>query len=88
MRRNPPQCGNLRFGPRHVNETPETPELDHGHRYFVAHVAQISRGNAQANADNSTDLVWSSLIRVCLAKTSYTYKMNDLAQTSIRTLPI
>jgi len=28
-------------------------------RYFVAHVAQISRGNAQANAVNSTDLAWS-----------------------------
>ena len=26
---------------------------------FVAHVAQISGGNAQANAVNSTDLVWS-----------------------------
>jgi len=32
-------------------------------RYFVAHVAQISRGNAQANAVNSTDLVWSRLVR-------------------------
>ena len=30
------------------------PEI--GHRNFVAHVAQISRGNAQANAVNSTDL--------------------------------
>ena len=35
----------------------EEPEIGHG--YFVAHVAQISRGNAQANAVNSTDLVWS-----------------------------
>ena len=26
--------------------------------------------------------------RLCLAKTSYTYKMNDLAQTSIRTFSI
>ena len=34
-----------------------------GYRYFVAHVAQISRGNAQANAVNSTDLVWSRLVR-------------------------
>jgi len=25
---------------------------------------------------------------LCLAKTSYTYKMNDLAQTSIRIFPI
>ena len=32
-------------------------------RYFVAHVAQISRGNAQANAVNSTDLAWSRLVR-------------------------
>jgi len=31
---------------------------------FVAHVAQISGGNAQANAINSTDLVWSRLV-VC-----------------------
>jgi len=30
---------------------------------FVAHVAQISGGNAQANAVNSTDLVWSRLVR-------------------------
>ncbi len=29
---------------------------------FVAHVAQISGGNAQANAVNSTDLVWSRLV--------------------------
>src|SRR5437764_233600 len=34
-----------------------------GHRYFVAQVAQISGGNAQANAVNSTDLVWSRLVR-------------------------
>src|SRR5262249_26411433 len=33
------------------------------YRYFVAHVAQISRGNAQAIAVNSTDLVWSRLVR-------------------------
>jgi hypothetical protein len=32
-------------------------------RYFVAHVTQISRGNAQANAVNSTDLAWSRLVR-------------------------
>jgi len=32
-------------------------------RYFVAHVAQISRGNAQANAVNSTGLAWSRLVR-------------------------
>jgi hypothetical protein len=37
--------------------------LNSGHRYFVAHVAQISRGNAQANAVNSTDLAWSRLVR-------------------------
>jgi hypothetical protein len=29
-----------------------------GHRCFVAHVAQISGGNAQANVVNSTDLVF------------------------------
>ena len=34
-----------------------------GYRYFVAHVAQIRGGNAQANAVNSTDLVWSRLVR-------------------------
>ena len=39
----------------------EQPKI--GHRYFVAHVAQISRGNAQANAVNSTDLAWSGLVR-------------------------
>jgi len=39
----------------------ERPEI--GPRYFVAHVAQISRGNAQANAVNSTDLAWSRLVR-------------------------
>ena len=39
----------------------EEPEIGHG--YFVAHVAQISRGNAQANAVNSTDLAWSRLVR-------------------------
>ena len=39
----------------------EQPEI--GRRYFVAHVAQISRGNAQANAVNSTDLAWSRLVR-------------------------
>ena len=33
------------------------------HQYFVAHVAQVSRGNAQANAVNSTDLAWSRLVR-------------------------
>src|SRR6266566_8161741 len=33
------------------------------HRYFVAHVAQISRGYAQASAVNSTDLFWSRLVR-------------------------
>ena len=38
----------------------EQPEI--GRRYFVAHVAQISRGNAQANALNSTDLAWSRLV--------------------------
>jgi serine/threonine protein kinase len=37
--------------------------LNSGHRYFVAHVAQISGGNAQANAVNSTDLAWSRLVR-------------------------
>jgi hypothetical protein len=31
--------------------------------YFVAHVAQISRGNEQVNAVNSTDLVWHNLVR-------------------------
>jgi hypothetical protein len=30
---------------------------------LAAHVAQISRGNAQANAVNSTDLAWSRLVR-------------------------
>ena len=30
---------------------------------FVAHVAEVSRGNAQANAVNSTDLAWSRLVR-------------------------
>lgn len=30
----------------------------------------------------------ASPFSLCLAKTSYTYKMNDLAQTSIRTFPI
>src|SRR6266566_6588146 len=30
---------------------------------FVAHVAQVSRGNARANAVNSTDLVCSRLVR-------------------------
>ena len=39
----------------------EQPEIRR--RYFVAHVAQISRGNAQANAVNSTDLAWSRLVR-------------------------
>jgi len=29
----------------------------------VAHVAQLSEGNAQANAVNSTDLTWSRLVR-------------------------
>ena len=33
------------------------------HPYFVAHLAQISGGNAQVNAVNSTDLVWSSPVR-------------------------
>ena len=37
--------------------------LNSGHLYFVAHVAQISRGNAQANPVNSTDLAWSRLVR-------------------------
>ena len=37
--------------------------LNSGHLYFVAHVAQISRGSAQANAVNSTDLAWSRLVR-------------------------
>jgi hypothetical protein len=42
--------------------------LNSGHRYFVAHVAQLSRGNAQANAVNSTDLAWSrdgQLVEMC-----------------------
>ena len=30
---------------------------------LVGHVAQISRGNAQANAVNSMDLAWSRLVR-------------------------
>jgi hypothetical protein len=34
-----------------------------GHRRGVARVAQISGGNAQANAVNSTDLAWSRLVR-------------------------
>ena len=29
----------------------------------VAQVAQLSKGNAQANAANSTDLTWSRLVR-------------------------
>ena len=33
------------------------------HRYFVAHVAQISRGYAQASAVNSTDFGLSRLVR-------------------------
>ena len=39
----------------------EQPEI--GHRYFVAQVAQISRRNARANTVNSTELVWSRLVR-------------------------
>jgi hypothetical protein len=33
-------------------------------------------------------LVIDDVVYVCLAKTSYTCKMNDLAQSSIRTFPI
>ncbi|PYT74585.1 MAG: hypothetical protein DMG39_02405, partial [Acidobacteria bacterium] len=33
------------------------------HRYFVAHVAQISRGYAQASGVNSTDFALSRLVR-------------------------
>ena len=39
----------------------EKPEI--GNQYFVAHVAQINRGNAQANPVNSTDSAWSRLVR-------------------------
>jgi hypothetical protein len=65
----PPHCNFALFevgpifanAPRHrdfsYKRDGEEPEI--GHRYFVARVAQISRGNAQANAVNSTDLAWS-----------------------------
>ena len=66
----------------------EQPEI--GRRYFVAHVAQISRGNAQANAVNSTDLAWSRLVRDQedggsnpLAPTTL-FRISDLQHTKIR----
>jgi hypothetical protein len=62
-------------------------------RYFVAHVAQISRGNAQANAVNSTDLAWSRLVRDQedggsnpLAPTTF-FRISDLQHTKIRRAP-
>ena len=49
-------------------------------RYIGRELATVSIRQGQG--------IGGCCVGLCLAKTSYTYKMNDLAQTSIRTFPI
>jgi hypothetical protein len=50
--------------------------------------SQLKRIASGGSERAALDCPYKPLTNLCLAKTSYTRKMNDLAQSSIRTFPI